>query len=99
MLPNTLVNLVNLDCRGTLIDKIPDTLVNLVTLDCGGTQISSLPVTLKHIKWLYSDKPFVLLYKYGFNNLDVDFRSRYKKLIVLYSVLLSDVYRHYKYYF
>ena len=107
-IPNTLVNLVYLYCSETLITEIPDTLVNLVTLDCRKTRVSSLPVTLKHIKWLYSDKPFILLYKYGFNNLDVDFRSRYKKLMVLYKALCEcrtrgalplDVYRHYKYYF
>ena len=83
----------------TLITEIPAKLINLVILGCYGTLISSLPNTLKHIKRIYSDKPFIILHKYKFNDINVDFSSRYKKLTVLYNVLLLDVYRHYRYYF
>ena len=99
-IPDTLVNLVTLDCGWTQISSLPDTLINLVTLICYDTQITTLPSTLKHIKYIYSDnKPFVILYKYKFNGIDIDFKSRYKKLMKLYKILPTDIYRHYKYYF
>lgn len=50
--PNTLTNLVYLECRETEIPEIPNTLVNLEYLDCSYTNITGIPNTLTKLKYL-----------------------------------------------
>jgi Leucine-rich repeat (LRR) protein len=59
-IPDTLVNLYNLNCANTKVTSIPTTLVNLQYLNCSDTKITSIPDTLVNLQVLYCNNTSIL---------------------------------------